>query len=126
TYQYRIYPNKTQAEYLDRCFSMGWRIWNDALHMRKMAYETEGKSLSWQSLGKYWGEVRRNHPELQTLPFDTVTNVIIRLDKAYAAFFRRIKVGTENAGFPNEKKRHEFDSLEYRYGSGCKFIAEKP
>lgn len=125
TYQYRIYPNKTQSEFLDRCFSMGWRIWNDALHMRKMAYETEKKSIPWQTLGKSWGEFRRDNPELQILPFDTVTNVIIRLDKAYAAFFRRIKAGDEKAGFPNEKKRHEFNSLEYRHGKGCKFIAEK-
>lgn len=126
TYQYRIYPNATQTEFLDRCLSIGWRIWNDALHMKKVAYETEKESLSWQFLTTYWGQVRRNNPELQVLPFDTITNVIRRLDKAYAAFFRRFKAGAENPGFPNEKKHHEFSSLEYRHGHGCKFISEKP
>lgn len=126
TYQYRIYPNKTQTEFLDRCLSMGWRIWNDALRMRKMAYETEGKSISLYDLRDYWCGLRKIHPELAMLPSMTIDLLIRRLDKAYTAFFRRLKAGTENAGFPQEKKHHEFDSLEYSFhGGGVKFIPEK-
>ena len=42
-----------------------------------------------------------------------------RLDKAFSAFFRRLKAG-EKPGFPRFKGRNRFHSLEYRYGDGCK------
>lgn len=125
TYQYRIYPNKTQEQAIEFCFSMGWRVWNDALHMRKVAWETERKFISWQTLDKAWGQFRRDNEELQALPYDTITQVIKRLEKAYSAFFRRLSNNDPNAGFPREKKRHEFTSLEFRYGKGAKLTPQQ-
>ncbi|MFZ2098362.1 MAG: transposase [Anaerolineales bacterium] len=42
-----------------------------------------------------------------------------RLDKSYAAFFRRLKAG-QKPGFPRFKNRNRFKSVEYTYGDGCK------
>lgn len=42
-----------------------------------------------------------------------------RPDKAFAAFFRRVKAGQE-PGYPRFKSRSRFKSLEYRHGDGCK------
>jgi putative transposase len=45
-----------------------------------------------------------------------------RLDKAFAAFFRRVKAG-EQPGYPRFKGRDRFDSIEFpAYGDGIKLI----
>ena len=38
-------------------------------------------------------------------------DVIERLDRAYKAFFRRVKNGTGKAGFPRFRSRDRYDSL---------------
>jgi putative transposase len=47
-----------------------------------------------------------------------------RLDKSFAAFFRRLKAG-EKPGFPRFKSRNRFPSVEYIYGDGCKLRQNK-
>jgi putative transposase len=48
-----------------------------------------------------------------------------RLDKAFAAFFRRVKAG-EDPGYPRFKGRDRFDSIEFpAYGDGIKLIDDK-
>ena len=48
-----------------------------------------------------------------------------RLDKAFAAFFRRVKQG-ETPGFPRFKGRNRFKSLEFTYGDGKGFAPSHP
>jgi putative transposase len=48
-----------------------------------------------------------------------------RLDRAFAASFRRIKAG-EKAGFPRFKGRGRFDSIAFpAYGDGIKLVGGK-
>ena len=47
-----------------------------------------------------------------------------RLDKAFAAFFRRVKAG-EKPGYPRFKGRDRFDSIEFpAYGDGIRLNGE--
>lgn len=132
TYKYRLYPTRTQEKALDRLMSFGWRIWNDALNQRIVTYQETGKGMTWQEQSKYWGQVKKEHPDtIGLLPFDTVTELVKRLDKAYKAFFRRRKAG-QAGGFPKPKKRRDFRSLEYGWGKshptgrGCNFFTARP
>lgn len=54
----------------------------------------------------------------------SVQQMLRRLDKAFRAFFRRLKAG-EKPGFPRFKSRARFKSLEYRYGDGCKLVLDE-
>jgi putative transposase len=57
--------------------------------------------------------VRKQHiPELGNVHSQVLQNVVERLDKAYQAFFRRVKIG-EKAGFPRFKPESEFNSFTY-------------
>ena len=52
--------------------------------------------------------------------FSACQDVLRRLDKAFKAFFRRIKCG-DKPGFPRFKSRDRFDSYTFpAYGDGCK------
>lgn len=128
TYRYRLYPNKTQERALDYVLWQARKIYNGALAMRKEAWEEKSETISLYDLRDHWCAQRKVEPEtFGILPYDTVDGLIRRLDKAYKAFFRRVKEGKEKAGFPRFKNRHTFHSLEYKHGSGCKLhVAECP
>lgn len=123
TYKFRLYPNKTQIQALEHALAVGWRIYNDVHHMRQRDYAESGTKWSWQELQKFWGGERRAHSYLQCLPFDTVGQIVRRHDKAMKAFFER---RGEGVGYPKERKRYDFRSLEYRYGGGIKWIPVRP
>lgn len=128
SYKYRIYPNETQKMNLERAMSIGWRIYNDALHQRIYHYQENGKGLTWQDQIKLWLQYRKENEELKILPAATVFEIIRRLDKAYKAFFLHRK---EGVGFPKSRKRKDFQSLDYRYesnglGNGCKWTFTEP
>ncbi len=121
TYKYRLYPNATQAERLDFLLWQGRKIYNGALAMRKEAWEQRQESISLYDLRDHWCALRKDEPDtFGLLPYDTVDDLMRRLDKAYKAFFRRVKLG-ETPGFPRFKGRDHFNSLGYKYGKGFKF-----
>src|SRR5690606_19232447 len=50
--------------------------------------------------------------------YSAAQQLLRRVDKAFKAFFRRIKAG-EKPGFPRFKSRSRFCSVEYRFGDGA-------
>jgi len=123
SYKYRLYPNKTQSAALEYALFIGWRVYNDIHHMHQHDYSESGKKWTWQSLSKFWRGERNKYTELQVLPSDTVSDLVIRHDKALKSFFKR---SAEGVGYPKERKRHDFRSLVYRYGKGMKWLPCRP
>jgi len=120
TYKYRLRPNRAQTSSLDSLFSQARRLYNAALEQRITTYEETGKGISYSDQWEYFRDQRNNHPEVYgMLNASSVQQMLRRLNKAFAAFFRRVKAG-ETPGFPRFKGYHRFKSVEYRYGDGCK------
>jgi len=120
TYKYRLYPRRAQRKALSFLLEWARTLYNAALGQRIETYKNTGKGVSYPDQWKHFRDERRAHPEtLGKLNATSVQQLLRRLDKAFAAFFRRLKAG-EKPGFPRFKGRHRFRSLEYRYGDGCK------
>lgn len=120
TYKYRLYPNCAQAKALDFLLWQGRNLYNAALEQRIKTYQETGKGISYPAQWAHFRGQRNTNPEtLGTLNATSVQQMLRRLDKSFAAFFRRLKAG-EKPGFPRFKGRNRFHSLEYRYGDGCK------
>ncbi|GAB4413396.1 MAG: RNA-guided endonuclease TnpB family protein [Anaerolineae bacterium] len=120
TYKYRLYPTNAQEKALDFLLGQGRLLYNAALEQRITVYRETGQSVSYPQQWAYFRDQRRANPDtLGQLNATSVQQMLRRLDKAFRAFFRRLKAG-ENAGFPRFKGRNRFNSLEYRYGDGCK------
>lgn len=125
TYKYRLYPNPAQAEQLDFLLWQGRKVYNAALEQRITAYQEDGTTLTSYDQYPYFRDMRRNDPDvLGQLNAAAIQRLLRRLDKAYAAFFRRLKAG-ETPGFPRFKGRAFFNSLEFIYGNGCKLRIEE-
>lgn len=120
TYRYRLYPTSAQTRALDFLLWQGRTLYNAALEQRITVYKETGKGVSYYQQWAHFRDLRNASPDtLGYLNATSVQQMLRRLDKAFIAFFRRLKAG-EKPGFPRFKGSNRFNSLEYRHGDGCK------
>lgn len=117
TYEYRLYPRRAEVKRLEQMLEQGREVYNSALATCKAFYAANGKGIKALSQWDYFREWRKQDGIL--LNASSLQHLLRRLDKAYSAFFRRLKAG-ETPGHPRFKARERFNSLEYTYGDGVK------
>jgi len=112
TFRYRIYPTKAQETKLNETLELCRWIYNETLSLRKNAWETEQKRISYFDSKKMIPIWKKEKPELKTVHSHTLQDVTMRVDLAFQAFFRRLKQG-EKAGYPRFKGKGWYDSITY-------------
>ena len=119
TFKYRLYPTRGQAGALDDQLAEACRLYNSCLQERRDAWRMGRVSLNYYDQANQLKEIRAAG-DLGLANYSACQDVLRRVDKTYAAFFRRIKKG-QTAGFPRFKPRARFDSYAFpAYGDGCK------
>lgn len=127
TYQYRLYPTNAQTAALNDLLEMGRQFYNYALHHRRERWEESRHHVTYSEQAALWRDWRNETPDnnsLRRLNMTAGQQLLRRLDKAYQAFFRRIKAG-ETPGHPRFKGKNRFHSLEYKHGDGCKLFTDE-
>lgn len=141
TYKYRLYPNVTTEKKLHWTLTRCRELYNAALSERKDAYQqllrvsvmegsertvastmVAGKSLkaiSFFSQKRELVDIKEARPEYKDMASHVLQDVLHRLDKAFAAFFRRVRNG-ETPGYPRFKGRNRYSSFMYPDGAGWK------
>lgn len=83
-------------------------------------YKETGQGISYPQQWAYFRDLRRKNPEtLGKVNATSMQQLLRRLDKAFQAFFRRLRAG-EKPGFPRFKSASRFRSMEFRHGDGCR------
>jgi len=117
-FQYRLYPTKSQARLFESTLETCRRFYNDCLAERKEAYEQEKRTVSKFAQLRQVKTLKRTNPYAATVHSHILQVVVSDLDKAFQAFFRRVKAG-EKPGYPRFKGRNRFDSFGFKeYGNG--------
>jgi putative transposase len=116
-FRYRLYPSRTQAAVLDSMLGAFCDLYNAALQQRIEAYRRRGISLRYANQASELKAVREVDERLRGYSFSAEQQVLRRLDKAFLAFFRRLK-NRANAGFPRFQAKARFDSAEFPVGDG--------
>ena len=120
TYKYLLRPNDEQAKSLDFLLWQSRLVYNAALEQRITSYRETGKRIGYGAQWARFRDLRHDNPDtFGKLNATSVQQLLRRLDKAFGAFFRRVKAG-ETPGYPRFKGRNRFKSIEYTYGDGCK------
>ena len=114
TYQYRIYPTAKQRLTLESILEACQTLYNQALHMRKKVYEKHGESQSYKTQANYLTPLRQESGFWSAIHIDVLQDTLRRLDKAYQAFFRRVKKG-EEPGFPRFKGKGRYRSMTFSH-----------
>src|SRR5437588_7148427 len=96
TFKYRIYPNKATEQKLFWTLSRCRELYNAALSERRDAYQYTGKSISYYEQKRDLPEIKAVlRPEYQAIHSQVLQDVLLRLERAYKSFFRRVKAGEE-------------------------------
>jgi putative transposase len=109
-YKFRIYPNRKQQAQLDVTLETCRHLYNTALADRKNCYELEGIRRSYEDQA---ATLTLEKKEGKWQIFSQVSqDVLKRVDKAFKAFFRRVKAG-EKPGYPRFKGQGWYKSFTY-------------
>ena len=119
TYEYRLYPNKSQEIQIAKQFGCCRVIYNKALALRKETYEREQKHLTkYQLIAEItnWKK-QEEYKWLKEVNAQALQQAIFDMDTAYQKFFR------EKTGFPKFKRKKSYRN-SFRYPQGCKLDNE--
>jgi putative transposase len=129
-YKYRLYPNKQQAEKLQWTLDRARQLYNAALQERRESYEmavkrhpnyydavtrkylTTQHALNYHQQATQLPEIKEIRPEYNEIHSQVLQDVLRRVDKAYKAFFGRIKKG-QTPGYPRFHGYGRYESFTF-------------
>ena len=112
TFQYRLYPTKSQQQKLwQHANKLNW-LYNYFLNQKIEAYKNEKKSISKNTQQGELVKLKETDLILAEIHSQVLQQVAIRLDRSYAAFFRRVK-SKDVAGFPKFRSCRDFFGICY-------------
>ena len=88
-------------------------LYNAGLEQRIAAYRKQGKTLSYYDQQNELPALKEACPEYKAVYSHVLQDAMDRLDKAYKAFFARVKRGGK-AGFPRFKPRQRWNSFKFK------------
>ena len=120
-FQYRLYPTKAQAAFLNQQLWEACDLYNCALQERRDAWKTCRVSLSYYDQANQL-KAMRNEGLVKLANFSCGQDVLRRVDKTFQAFFQRLQKGRK-AGYPRFKPSSRYGSITFpTYGDGCKLL----
>jgi putative transposase len=120
SYKYKLQATATQERLLDETLWLCRTLYNTALEQRIWAYRQCGVTLTRYQQEAELKDIRAAMPEYAALHSHVLQDVLARLDKAYQAFFQRVKAG-QTPGFPRFQGRNRWHSFTYKeYGNGAR------
>jgi len=117
---YRLYPSKAQQKRLESIQETARRWYNTCLAERKTAYEERQESIGKYAQLRQVKTLKASNPYAAGVHSHVLQVVVADLDKAFDAFFRRVKAG-QTPGYPRFKGRNRFRGFGFKeYGNGFK------
>ena len=101
--KYRIYPNKQQTEFFNKCFGCCRFVYNQALNWRILAYNADDTSLNYNDTAYGLTSIKKYYPWLKEADSIALQQSLRHLDTAFKNFFQK-----KHSGFPKfkSKKNH--------------------
>jgi putative transposase len=112
TYKYKLMPTPEQERALA---TVVWRcreLYNAGLAERKAAWEKCGLCVTFAMQSAQLPAIKEVRPEYAEINAQVLQEVLHCLDKAFAAFFRRVKAG-KRPGYPRFQGRDRYHSFTY-------------
>jgi putative transposase len=120
-YKFLMRPTVGQQQALAEMLRDHCSLYNGALQERRDAYRHVSKTrITYGQQSAQLKDVRAFDPERQgRWSFSSQQATLRRLDKAFAAFFRRVKSG-QTPGYPRFRGTNRFDTVDFpKDGDGC-------
>jgi putative transposase len=112
TFKHRIYPSHAQKTKLEQTLALCCELYNAALQERREAYKVAKTSINYHAQAIQLPEIKTIREDIRGIHSQVLQDVLKRLDKAFAAFFRRVKTN-EKVGFPRFRSRFRYHSFTF-------------
>lgn len=118
---FRLYPTARQQVALGQMMGAHAEVYNAAVQERRDAWRQCGVSVRVGQQMAQLSEMRVARPDQARWSFTSQQQTLRRVDKAFAAFFRRCRAG-QTPGFPRFKAARRWESVDFRHGDGVKWL----
>ena len=105
TFQYPVYPTRTQETTLRQWLDHLCELQNAARHDRIVAKEVEDRFVTLPEQQDKLTAAREKYDDFREVPQDFQNHALRRNDKAFVAFRKRCENGAAQKGFPRYKTR---------------------
>lgn len=120
---YRLYPTALQQAKLADMRGAHQRLYNAALEERITAYHRCGVSVGYVQQCKELTQLRAEDGMYASLNAQSCQVTLKRLHLAFGAFFRRVKAGAKEPGFPRFKSYDRYPGWGYKtHGDGWRLL----
>lgn len=118
TYKYKLQPTAEQEETLAFVLRRCRELYHAGLHERREAWQKCGVRITAASQSAQLPDIKDVRPEYRDVHSQVLQDVLTRLDRAFQAFFRRVKTG-EKPGYPRFHGANRYNSFTYKqFGNG--------
>lgn len=121
-FRYRIYPTAKQAVSLEQMLRDHCDMYNAALQERRDAYRRRKHTVRYGDQSVQLKAIRADG-QYARWSFSSQQQTLKRLDRAFAAFFVRVKRG-ETPGYPRFRSWLRFDTVTFIDGDGGAFLTD--
>ena len=120
TYRFRIYPNHSQKELIEKTLGCSRQVYNDFLSMCIESYEADkNRTINKHELIKLLPEYKNTFPYLKEVDSIALQQTVIHLYDAYMNFFRH------NATFPKfKKKKNDYGYTTMNINNSIRFVED--
>lgn len=115
-------PTVKQTHALVQLLAIQGELYNAALEERRGVWKWEKRSVTRFEQYRSLSGMSEQQPALMAFGVTVARGTLLRLDRAFQAFFRRVKAG-ENPGFPRFKSS-PIGGASSRWPSGREFMAQ--
>jgi putative transposase len=112
TYRYRLYPTAKQRIALQAQLAFACELYNAALQQRRDAWRLGRRSVNYAAQCRDLTDVRTHAIGPPGMSCFAMRESLRRVDRGFAAFFRRLKSG-EKPGYPRFRSRRRYASLSW-------------
>ena len=112
SYKYKLKRTPDQAHQLDRTLVLCRHVFDAATGERREAWRMRGISLHYYQQKAELPGIKEAMPEYAEVNSQVLQDVVVRVERAYQAFFRRVKAG-ETTGYPRFQGRNRYHSFTY-------------
>lgn len=118
TYKYKLQPTTEQERTMEFVLRRCRELYNAGLQERRDAWQKSGVSVTAAGQSAQLPAIKEGRPEYHDVYAQVLQDVLARLDRAFQAFFRRVKAG-EAPGYPRFHGANRYNSFTYKqFGIG--------
>lgn len=111
-YKFKMKPSRRIASAFAQWLDVCQELYNAALAERRDAYRLSGISINYSAQSAQLPEIKSIRADVGLVYAQVLQDVLRRVERTYAAFFRRIKDG-DKPGYPRFKSKARYDSFTY-------------